>query len=166
MKKTEPHEIQNNTICFFNTNKAWGGGEKWHLENACGLRDRGYTVCIVAYLDSPLHKKALEAGIQVFGIRLNNFSFVNIFHLRNIRKILRQTKTGLAIFNLARDLKAGGLAAKGAGITRRIYRRGSAIPVKNSFLNRYIFKNVVTEIISNSEETTKTLTCRNPAGGL
>ena len=44
----------------------------------------------------------------------------------------------------------------------RIYRRGSAIPVKNTFLNRYIFKNVVTEIISNSEETTKTLTCCNP----
>lgn len=163
MKKPEPHEIQNKTICFFNTNRAWGGGEKWHLEYACGLRDRGYTVCIIAYLDSPLHTKALEAGIQAFGLRLNNFSFVNIFHLNRIKKILRKTNTRLVIFNLARDLKAGGLAARRIGIKSRIYRRGSAIPVKNSFLNRYFFKNIVTEIISNSEETTKTLTCLNPA---
>jgi len=162
MKKTEPHAIKNKTVCFFNTNKAWGGGEKWHLENACGLRDRGYSVCIVAYKESPLHTKAREAGLQVFGLTLNNFSFVNILHLKEIRKILRQTATGLVIFNLARDLKAGGRAAKQVGIMHRIYRRGSAIPVKNTFLNRYFFKNVVTEIISNSEETTKTLTCRNP----
>jgi glycosyltransferase involved in cell wall biosynthesis len=163
MKKTEPHEIHNKTICFFNTNKAWGGGEKWHLEYACGLRDRGYSVCIIAYKESPLHIKAREAGIQVFGLKLNNFSFINNSHLREIRKILVQTATGFVIFNLARDLKAGGRAAKQAGIRHRIYRRGSAIPVKNSFLNRYIFKHIVTEIISNSEETTKTLTCLNPA---
>jgi len=163
MKKTEPHEIHNKTICFFNTNKAWGGGEKWHLEVACGLRNRGYSVCIIAYLDSPLHKKALEAGIQVFGLKLNNFSFINNSHLREIRKILAHTATAFVIFNLARDLKAGGRAAKQAGIRHRIYRRGSAIPVKNTFLNRYIFKHIVTEIISNSEETTKTLTCLNPA---
>jgi len=161
MKKTEPHAIKNKTICFFNTNKAWGGGEKWHLEYACGLRDRGYDVCIIAYTDSALHTKALEAGIRVFGLRLNNFSFLNIVHLKKIRTILQQTKTGLVIFNLARDLKAGGIAAKQAGIPHRIYRRGSAIPVKNTFLNRYIFKNIVTEIIANSEETVRTLTCRN-----
>ncbi len=162
MKKTEPHEIKNKTICFFNTNKAWGGGEKWHFDYACGLRDRGYRVCIIAYKESSLHKKALEAGIQVFGLTLNNLSFLNSFHLRKIKKIFSQTATGLVICNLARDMKAGGLAAKKAGVRHRIYRRGSAIPVKNTFLNRYIFKNVVTEIISNSEETTNTLTCCNP----
>jgi glycosyltransferase involved in cell wall biosynthesis len=162
MKKTKPHEIKNSTVCFFNTNRAWGGGEKWHLEYACGLKDRGYTVCIIAYNESPLHKKAREAGIQVFGLKLNNFSFFNFVHLKKIENIFTQTGTGLAIFNLARDLKAGGLAAKQAGIRHRIYRRGSAIPVKNSFSNRYFFKNIVTEIISNSDETTKTLTCRNP----
>jgi glycosyltransferase involved in cell wall biosynthesis len=163
MKKTGPPETHNKTICFFNTNKAWGGGEKWHLEYACGLRDRGYPVCIIAYRGSPLHTKALESGIQVFGLKLNNFSFVNIFHLRAIKKILRHTGSALVIFNLARDLKAGGLAARQVGIRCRIYRRGSAIPVKNTFLNRYIFKNIVTEIISNSEETTRTLTRLNPA---
>ena len=162
MKKTEPHGIKNKTICFFNTNKAWGGGEKWHLEYACGLRDRGYSVCIIAYKESPLHKKALKAGLQVFGIKLSNFSFINPFHLRNIRKILTQTATGGVIFNLSRDLKAGGRAAKQIGIRRRIYRKGSATLVKNNFLNRYIFKNVVTEIIANSKETAKMLCSCNP----
>ena len=44
MKKTEPPVIKNKTICFFNTNKAWGGGEKWHLEYASGSSWRG-TLC-------------------------------------------------------------------------------------------------------------------------
>lgn len=163
MKETEPSGLKNSTICFFNTNKAWGGGEKWHFENARGLRDRGYRVCVVAYKDGPLHAKALEAGISSFGLALNNFSFLNPLHLRRIRRIFSQTGTALALFNLARDIKAGGLAARQAGVKRRIYRRGSAIPVKNSFLNRYFFKTVVTEIISNSHETARTLTCLNPA---
>ncbi len=163
MKKTGLPEQKNSTVCFFNTNKVWGGGEKWHFENACGLRDRGYSVCIVAYTNSPLHVKALAAGIPVFGLKLNNFSFLNVLHLRNIRRIFTQTTTGLVLFNLSRDIKVGGLAARQAGIRHRIYRRGSAIPVKNTFLNRYLFKNVVTEIISNSQETSRTLTCLNPA---
>ncbi len=163
MKKTGPPGLKNSTICFFNTNKAWGGGEKWHFENACGLRERGYSVCIVAHTNSPLHAKALEAGIPAFGLALNSLSFLNPFHLGTIRHIFRRTGTALALFNLSRDVKAGGLAARQAGVRHRIYRRGSAIPVKNSFLNRYFFKTVVTEIISNSHETSRTLTCLNPA---
>jgi len=163
MKKTGPPELKNNTICFFNTNRVWGGGEKWHFENACGLRDRGYRVCIVAHNNSPLHTQALAAGIPAFGLTLNNFSFLNVLHLRKIRRIFKQTNTGLVLLNLSRDIKAGGLAARQAGIRHRIYRRGSAIPVKNTFLNRYLFKNVVTEIISNSQETSRTLTCLKPA---
>ncbi|MBM4311523.1 MAG: glycosyltransferase, partial [Deltaproteobacteria bacterium] len=162
MKKTGPPELKNSTVCFFNTNKVWGGGEKWHFENACGLRDRGYSVCIVAYTNSPLHEKALAAGISAFGLKLNNVSFLNALHLRKIRRIFTQTSTGLVLLNLSRDIKAGGLAARQAGIRHRIYRRGSAIPVKNTFLNRYLFKNVITEIISNSQETSRTLTCLNP----
>ena len=29
--------MQKSKICFFNSNKDWGGGEKWHLEMACHL---------------------------------------------------------------------------------------------------------------------------------
>jgi glycosyltransferase involved in cell wall biosynthesis len=64
--------------------------------------------------------------------------------------------------NLSRDLKVAGMAAKLAGVRRIIYRRGSAIPIKNSIMNRYYFKSVVTDILANSIATKKTVLENNP----
>ena len=64
--------------------------------------------------------------------------------------------------NLSRDVKIAGACAKAVGIQRIIYRRGSAIPIKNTFLNRYYFKKVVNEILTNSEATKKTVLQNNP----
>jgi glycosyltransferase involved in cell wall biosynthesis len=63
--------------------------------------------------------------------------------------------------NLSRDVKIAGPSAKRAGIHRIIYRRGSAIPIKNNLLNRYIFKNIVTEFLANSQATKKTINQNN-----
>ncbi|MBK7812051.1 MAG: hypothetical protein IPI50_12600 [Saprospiraceae bacterium] len=49
------------------------------------------------------------------------------------------------------------MAAKWAGVTNIVYLRGLAVPVKASFLNRYIFKSVLTHIVSNSEETKRNI---------
>lgn len=57
--------------------------------------------------------------------------------------------------NFSADIKTAGPAAKLAGVARIIYRRGSAIPIKNSLLNRFLFKRVLTDIIANSEATKK-----------
>jgi glycosyltransferase involved in cell wall biosynthesis len=43
-----------------------------------------------------------------------------------------------------------------------VYRRGSAIPIRNTILNRFIFKYLVTDIIANSEETKRTILQNNP----
>jgi glycosyltransferase involved in cell wall biosynthesis len=59
--------------------------------------------------------------------------------------------------NLSIDLKVAGIAAKLAHVPRIIYRRGSAIPIKNKPLNRFLFRNVITDIIANSEATRNTI---------
>jgi len=46
-------------------------------------------------------------------------------------------------------------------LNRVIYRRGSAIPIKNSFINRYFFKHILTEVLANSEATKKTINEKN-----
>jgi glycosyltransferase involved in cell wall biosynthesis len=66
------------------------------------------------------------------------------------------------VMNLSRDLKLAGLASKRAGVKRIIYRRGSAIPIKDSWLNRYYFGNIVTEVLANSQATKETVLERNP----
>jgi len=48
-----------------------------------------------------------------------------------------------------------------ARIRNIIYRRGSAIPIRNTFINRYIYKNIITRIIANSLETRRTILHHN-----
>ena len=68
-----------------------------------------------------------------------------------------------AIFlGLSADVKLGGFAAKFAGIKNIIYRRGAAVPVKNSFLNRFLFRSVLTGIITNSREIRNKIFQNNP----
>jgi glycosyltransferase involved in cell wall biosynthesis len=49
-----------------------------------------------------------------------------------------------------------------AGVKRIIYRRGSAIPIRNTFLNRILFKHILTDVIANSEATKETINQNNP----
>lgn len=57
------------------------------------------------------------------------------------------------MFNGPLDIKVGGLAAKAAGVPRRVYRRGLALPIRDRWLNRYLFDHVLTHLIANSEAT-------------
>jgi glycosyltransferase involved in cell wall biosynthesis len=66
------------------------------------------------------------------------------------------------ILNLSADLKVAGIAARLAGVQHIIYRRGSAIPIRNTILNRYLFCSIVDEVIANSEETRRTILSKNP----
>ena len=149
------------SICFFNTAIAWGGGEKWHFEVSSYLFSHGHEVLVVAHSKSVLYQKLQVAKIPCIGIELSNLSILNPFKYSKVKNILRKGNFKALIINLSRDLKIAGLAAHKAGIPRIIYRRGSAIPIKNSFVNRWYFKCVLTEILANSEATKSTVTQNN-----
>lgn len=46
-------------ICFFNSARIWGGGEKWHLEAAGVLHRNGHHVLLVANGQGQLYKRAV-----------------------------------------------------------------------------------------------------------
>ncbi|SIQ39139.1 glycosyltransferase [Maribacter ulvicola] len=148
-------------ICFFNTAKAWGGGEKWHLEISTYLHQKGYPVFVFAHVESELFKRLKLNNVPCEGICISNFSFLNPFQHQSLTTKLRSLKVSTIIMNLSRDVKIAGPCAKKAGIKRIIYRRGSAIPIKNSILNRYYFRNVLTDVLANSEATKKTINSNN-----
>ncbi|WP_373518851.1 glycosyltransferase [Pricia sp.] len=150
------------TICFFNSTEAWGGGEKWHLEASTHLHALGHPVLVIAHIKGELYNRLLTSGIQCLGTRVANLSFLNLLKIRSIKKILEGHNVGTIVMNLSRDLKLAGLASKWAGIERIIYRRGSAIPIKNSWLNRYYFNHIVIEVLVNSHATKKTVLALNP----
>jgi glycosyltransferase involved in cell wall biosynthesis len=148
-------------ICFINSCKAWGGGEKWHFDMALGLRELGREVLAVTGENTELAQRFATENIKQHSFKISNLSFLNPVLKNKISRILKSENVETVILNLPADLKTAGTAAVKAGVKRIIYRRGSAIPVRNTFFNRYLFKNIITDIIANSEETKRTLLKNN-----
>ncbi len=148
-------------ICFFNSCKAWGGGEKWHFEMALRLMNMGYHVIICTWPDSALYKEAKSSGIPVYTFKVSNLSFLNPLKYFKLKHFFIGKKVTHLILNLSSDLKLAGIAAKKAHVTDIIYRRGSAIPIRNTLLNRYLFRKVITRVLTNSGETKRTILARN-----
>lgn len=141
------------TICFFNTAIPWGGGEKWHFEIAKHLHESGYSVWIYCHKKSALSEKAKKHNIPHKTISNSNTSFLNPLKLLYFARMLKKHRISTLVLNLSQDVKSGGIAGKLAGVKRIIYRRGSAIPVRNSPLNRYLYKSIIDEILVNSKAT-------------
>lgn len=151
------------TLCFFNTNKAWGGGEKWHYEHARLCRDRGHRVCVVANEHSVLGDRLeREPGITLLRLPVGNLSFLNPLKLLRLRDFFRSRAVDAVILCLPADLKLGGLAARLAGVPDIIYRRGIAVTVRDTALNRFFYGRVLTKLIVNSLETRRCVLEQNP----
>ena len=149
-------------ICFFNSTKAWGGGEKWHFDIAGRLNEKFGNVIVFAGKGSELADRLNASDIPHQIVSVGNLSFLNIFKIIKLIVLFRRNRIDVLIMNLPADLKTAGIAARLAGVRRIIYRRGSAIPVRNSCLNRLLFRHVIDEIIANSKETARTILSENP----
>lgn len=144
-------------ICFFNTTRFWGGGEKFNFEYALGFKENGYKVIVVCKNGAPLSKKSKQKKIAQFNITIKNLSFLNPFKLIKLIRFFKNEKIDTVILSSSPDLKLGAFAAKLAGVQKIVYRRGLAAPIKNKFLNRYILSKILTHIFANSIETKKTI---------
>ncbi|WP_051258098.1 glycosyltransferase [Desulfovibrio cuneatus] len=148
-------------LCFCNTSKTWGGGEKWHLEAALAMARRGYRVFLVCQANSALYERAGEhPELELFPVRLGRFSFLNPMFMGVLTNFLRHNAVHAVVLNLPSDLKCIAPAAQKAGVARIFYRRGSAIAVKNSWMNRRLF-GLLTGVIVNSQATRDTLLQNN-----
>lgn len=144
------------TIAFCNSTLAWGGGETWHLEASLYLLGQGYKVLMMAHEEGALYAraKAYEGPhFTLIPLSIGRLSFLNPFTVKKYARFLSSHGVDAVLMNLPQDLKCMGLAARKAGISQVIYRRGSALPVRNSALNRYLYGKVLTGLIVNSQAT-------------
>ena len=149
------------SVCFVNTNKAWGGGEKWHFTTCQYLKKEGYEAFLVTNIGSELYKKAEQSGLSVVGSFVSNLSFLNPFKVLSLVSLFKSHKVDTVIMNLPSDLKVAGIAAKIAGVKNIIYRRGMPHPLRDTWLNRFLFQKVLTHVIVNSEEIGRSLSTAN-----
>jgi len=152
---TQKNIIMEN-VCFFNSTMFWGGGEKAHLEYAENFRKAGYKVWLVCSPGSVLAKKAEEKQLNCYHIKIGKLSFLNTFKKKKLFQFFKKKNIDTVFLNAPNDMKVGGPAAKKAGVKNIVYMRGLAVPVKNSFLNRYLLSKVITHPVPNSFDTRKT----------
>lgn len=144
-------------ICFFNSMKFWGGGEKLHLEYALAFLERGYQVTLICDEASPLAEKAGDTGLTLSFLSVKNLSFLNPLKVNKVASIFLEKQIDTVIFSSSQDTKLASLAAEKAGLDRVVYLRGLAVPVKGSYINKRIFSTILTHIVANSEETKRRL---------
>lgn len=144
-------------ICFFNTTKFWGGGEKWHFEAAEMMSKTEKNTFFVCDRVGELAKKLEEIKVSQFHITAGNLSFLNTLKTNKLTKFYQDNKIDTVIFNSPKDLKLGGKAAKKAGVATIVYRRGIAVKVKKKRFNEFLFKKIVTHFIFNSIATKELL---------
>jgi glycosyltransferase involved in cell wall biosynthesis len=149
------------TVCFFNSNKAWGGGEKWHFSIAKELSRLGYNTLLVANNHSQLRIKASQEHLNTYSFQIGNLSFLNPLKILLLYFFFKSKKIDTIIMNLPADLKSAGIAAKLAGVKNIIYRRGMPHPLRQTYLNRFLFQKILTKVIVNSQEIGRSLTKGN-----
>jgi glycosyltransferase involved in cell wall biosynthesis len=152
----------NKNICLFNSCKTWGGGEKWHYEIALKLTEKGYQVFLCTNNPSELYSKIIETSIPSKAITIGNLSFLNPLKIFRLVYYFRTNRINTVILGLSSDVKCAGIAAKLAGVKEIIYRRGLALPIKNTWLNKFLFKYIVTKVLTNSNEVKKKILEKNP----
>lgn len=141
-----------NAICFVNTNGQWGGGEKWHLSTACYFRDQQVSTLMVTNRDSALYRAATQAGFSPLAMQIGNLSLLNPLKLFKLVKFFKDNGVSTVVLNLPSDAKFAGLAARLAGVRHIVYRRGMPKKPSASALNKWLFNDVITHVVGNSQE--------------
>jgi glycosyltransferase involved in cell wall biosynthesis len=155
--------MQPHSLCFFNSNRPWGGGEQWHLQNALLARDRGYRVSVAACAGGELARRlAGERDIALLPLPIGGLAFLNPLTLWRLASFFRSRAVDTLLLCQPRDVKAGALAAKFAGVRQVVYRRGIAVPVRDRLTNRLLYPRMLDKIIVNSRETKRCLLAENP----
>ncbi len=146
-------------IVFLNSCPVWGGGEKWTFITARILNeDPEFNIYIAARKNTELYKRAKEAGLKTEAVEVKSgITVLNPFKAKKFINFLKDKKIDIMFLNMSQDLKFGGVTGKIAGLDKIIYRRGSAIPIKDRFYNKFLLKDCATDIIANSKATKETI---------
>ena len=129
----------------------WGGGEKWMVTAARGLKARGHNVIISGKANSEFLKRAQKSGLDIFP--LNIYADYNPFKIWYTKKILKEKSIDVIVLNLNKDIRVAGIAARWAKVPVIIARNGIQL-----FSDKWKYKKtieIVDGIITNSKSIQK-----------
>ncbi len=140
----------NISVLFVNSigKKKWGGGEKWILYTALGLKEKGHQVKIATRKNSVLYNKALAFGIQV--INISYTTDFSLFSAIRLRKYFKRNQTDVAICSLNRDVRVVGGSCKFLTNRPKVIGRQGVQLINNKWKYRFTYKNFSDGILTNS----------------
>ncbi len=142
------------TVFFSNSIKAhkWGGGEKWMILAAKGLRERGHRVILSGKANSVFLQKAQNEFLET--LPLNISADYSPFKIWNTKRILDREKIDVILLNLNKDIRVAGIAARLSKVPVIIARNGIKLISDKWKHNKTM--GLVDGIITNSESIRET----------
>tara|TARA_B100001996_G_scaffold63978_2_gene46045 strand:+ start:33028 stop:34140 length:1113 start_codon:yes stop_codon:yes gene_type:complete len=136
-------------IFFSNSisSQKWGGGEKWMVTAANGLKMRGHNTILSGKANSEFLLRAQNAGLKT--LPLNIYADYNPLKIWHTKKILEKHSIDVIVLNLNKDIRVAGIAARLAKVPVIIARNGIQL-----FSNKWKYKktiSIVDGIITNSK---------------
>jgi glycosyltransferase involved in cell wall biosynthesis len=135
------------TIVFMNSisKDIWRGGEKWMVNAAAGLRDRGHTVVCIGKTDAVWLQKAKNRGLEIK--EMNIHADFDPFIIGQLFFYFKKIKLDLICCNFEKDVRLGGIAAKLVGVPSIFVRKGLSL-IYNKLRYRLAYKFIVDNVIS------------------
>ena len=136
-------------IFFSNSisSQKWGGGEKWMVTAANGLKKRGHNTILSGKANSEFLLRAQSENLDT--LPLNIYADYNPLKIWYTKKILQKYGIDVIVLNLNKDIRVAGIAARLAKVPVIIARNGIQL-----FSNKWKYKktiSIVDGIITNSK---------------
>jgi glycosyltransferase involved in cell wall biosynthesis len=148
------------SIAFVSSLPRWGGGEKWMLQAAKGMADRGHRVCLVGQPGGEITRRAAALGLTVRPLRMGGILVP--WTIAALAAILRRERVRVACVNQDREVRLTAFASSGVPGFRLVPRRGSPDPIKDKLLYRWAYRRRVDRLIVNCRALGEKVCARAP----
>jgi L-malate glycosyltransferase len=128
------------TVALVSTQRRWHGGEEQARLLAAGLRQRGLRCVIIAQRDGDFLARMRVEGFETVAFAGGGQSPTGLWQ---IRRALKRLRPDVLHYNDSHAMTAGGLAAVGLGIPRRIAARRVDFPLHSPRPYRWFADRVI-----------------------
>jgi glycosyltransferase involved in cell wall biosynthesis len=154
--------MESKRILFVSSLRRYGGGERWMLDTAAGLRQRGHDARLAARPGSVLAASAPARGIPLFTIEMRGD--VDPIAITHFAGLLRRFQPQVVCPNLDREIRIAAASIRASRALRPrpirprlVPRRGSEFPLKDKRHYRLVYLFDIHRVIVNSEATKRTM---------
>jgi glycosyltransferase involved in cell wall biosynthesis len=135
-------------VALLDSIPAWGGGQKWDVQTAQALTQRGHFVALACARGGALAARAAQHGLPTWTAAVGRFGWRFGSSLA-LAAYLRDQGIDLVVANVGRDVRLGALSCRLAGAAL-LQRRGLLRPVRRGPWNRWLLTHEVRRVLVNS----------------